>query len=172
MAWLLRAGVRTAGVGGQEIRAVGLRRMGTEGRLWARLVEVRTPCEEVVPFFCLATKCEFIYEVSLAEVKINPIYIYMAFRVWQNNDGSKRICIVLGLPYWSSGYIPFCGGDLRKVLAFHLVEVYSKPLWNVVGRLQRHDNSLFFSWSKNNAVKETKRCRWQEKANLGKNYIF
>lgn len=32
-AWLLSPGVRTAGVGGQEIRAAGLRHMGTEGRL-------------------------------------------------------------------------------------------------------------------------------------------
>lgn len=32
-AWLLSPGVRTAGVGGQEIRAVGLRLIGTEGRL-------------------------------------------------------------------------------------------------------------------------------------------
>ena len=30
---LLNPGVRTAGVGGQEIRAAGLRHMGTEGRL-------------------------------------------------------------------------------------------------------------------------------------------
>lgn len=88
--------------------------------------------------------------MSLAEVKINPIYIYTASRAWQNNHGSKRICIVLGLPYWSRGYIPFCGGDLRKVLAFHLAlhsgEVYAKPHRNVVGCLQRHENSphLFF----------------------------
>ncbi len=119
-AWLLSPGVRTAGVGGQEIRAEGLRRTGTRRRLWARLVEATMLPEEAMPFFCLATKLEFIYEVSLAEVKINPIYIYTASRAWQNNHGSKRICIVLGLPYWSRGYIPFCGGDLRKVLAFHL----------------------------------------------------
>ena len=31
--WLLSPGVRTAGVGGQEIRAEGLRHKGTEGRL-------------------------------------------------------------------------------------------------------------------------------------------
>lgn len=56
----------------------------------------------------------FIYEVCLAEVKINSIYIYTASRAWQNNHSSKRIRIVLGLPYWSRGYIPFCGGDLSS----------------------------------------------------------
>lgn len=72
---MLSPGVRTAGVGGQEIRAAGLRHMGTEGRLRARLVEVIGRRERS---FCLATKCEFIYEVSLAEVKINPVYIYIS----------------------------------------------------------------------------------------------
>lgn len=119
------------GEGGQEIRAEGLRRTGPQGRSGARLDEVRALRDQAAPFFCLVTKCEFIYEVSLAEVKINPIYIYTASRDWQNNHSSKRICIVLGLPYWSRGYIPFCGGDLRKSLAFHLAlragEVYTKP---------------------------------------------
>lgn len=47
-------------------------------------------------------------------MKINSIYIYTASRAWQNNHSSKRIRIVLGLPYWSRGYIPFCGGDLSS----------------------------------------------------------
>lgn len=119
---------------GQDTRGQG---SGDQGR------RVRThkmggnwkPCKEEV--FFVTKYQEFIYEVSLFKVIINTIFIYAALTAWQNNHSCERIHIVLGPSSWNLDCIPFCGGDVRKGLAFHLAprsgEVYAEPHRNVVG---------------------------------------
>lgn len=67
----MRAGVRTAGAGGQHIRALGLRHRGQRADYESGYSRLGRYKMRAVPFFCLATKCEYIYEVSLVQVKIN-----------------------------------------------------------------------------------------------------
>lgn len=61
--------------------------------------------------------------------KINPVYIYAAFRGWQNNDGPRKAAYCSGTSAPEPrGTFLRAGGDLRKVLTFHLARAEAKAL--------------------------------------------
>lgn len=113
MALLLNPGVKSAGVGGQEIRAAGLKHIRARGRLGARLAEVRMWAE--VLLFGYKVRVYLRRVLGLSE---NKPRLYLR-GIWsQKNDGPRRIRIVLGIAYWSQGCIPSRGGTSHKFQHF------------------------------------------------------